>query len=130
MLIKLFILNKDLQSVAVWENSDYYYEYIQGHDQYMESTDKAVSRIAREAIGAYLDEKRIVLVRRESSTIVRKGACKVNSVATFLYECRDSEVDLSKTKYEWVKVSEVISELCDCEKYFEVAYLSEACDMV
>lgn len=47
-------------------------------------------------------------------------------MAVYVYEINDGEVSLTGTKYLWVKVDQILSDLCDSNRYFEAAYLSEA----
>ena len=131
MLVKLFILHKDLHSVAVKpEDVDSEFEFIQGNDLYMEPADDAVRRIAKNAIGEQIGDSEFKLVRRESTTVINNGTCSVDSVAVYVHECKYGEVELRNTGYDWIPVSRVISSLCDCGKYFEAAYLDEACKVV
>ena len=130
MLIVLFVLNKELRSVAVCVIGNDGYSFPQGNNNYMESSDTAVVRIAKEQLGIELDKDRVKFVRKESSTVANGKTCTINSIMTYLYEIHDGEISLDDSDYSWVEVSRVIDELVDCNKYFEAAYLGEVCEVV
>ncbi len=130
MLIKLFILNTELRAVAVRVTGSGEFEYLQGHELYMEPIDKSVKRIAKEIADLDLEEGNFMLVRRESATVISNDGCRVESIVTYAYKCGSECVDLSHSGYNWITVDKVIRSLCDTGKYFEAAYLNEACEVV
>lgn len=130
MRIVLFILNKETRNLAAHINIySHEYEYITGETASMENEHDAVIRIAMEEIGLTLQRSKLKFIRRESSSVLRGRDTSVNSLTTFVYECKGDEFDLSNTCYEWFDVSDILSDMCDRNKYFEAAYLSEACEV-
>lgn len=129
MLIKLFIIQRKLSSIAlkpIEDGKDF--EFLQGHDMYMEPADDAVRRIAKSIIDIPIDSENLKLVRRESTTVISDGTCSVDSVAVYVYNCHEyGDVELRDTGYDWIPIDRAISDLCNHSKYFEAAYIDEAC---
>lgn len=64
MLVRVFLFNKDLCSIAVSIEHDNNIPYLESSSLYMESANSTAKRIVRDSFKVELDESRIKLVRQ------------------------------------------------------------------